>query len=457
MAAGKTTGAFSRLLGRGGGTSLPGYIASGMAPNLVRDLAGQLTLGCVIVTGTNGKTTTARMISQILEEAGFAVVRNRAGANMMRGISTSLLERSDWTGHIRLGESSIGVFEVDEAALPGVLSQVQCRVVVLLNVFRDQLDRYGEVASIPAVWKEPLARTGDQCTVVANADDPLIAEVTPLDHQVVWFGLDVADQGLPDYGGDVKSCPRCSGPIGYSRHYYGHLGDYCCDQCGFRRPTPDLRVAGVDLEGIDSTAINVSAGERHAKIVLPLPGLYNASNAAAALAVTTCLGVDLTLAEQSLKDYTSAFGRLESFEVEGRTVHLLLAKNPTGYNQSLRTVFDGNDAKRHAVFLLNDNAADGRDVSWIWDVDFEMASGRLSSAICGGERSQDMALRLKYAEVVEPQALETTYLGSREVLEAALKQTVTGDGIYVFATYTAMLDFRMTMTKLGHAPPYWSR
>jgi lipid II isoglutaminyl synthase (glutamine-hydrolysing) len=459
----RVVGAASRSLKRGAGTSLPGLIAERIDPRLVRDLGAQLAFGSVVITGTNGKTTTARMIAEVLEAHGFVVVRNRAGANMIRGLATSLVETADWRGRVPRAENSIGVFEVDEAFLPDALEQLRPRRVVLLNVFRDQLDRYGEVANIRTIWREPLKRLTAQAgfpdsTVIANADDPLVAEVALDSARVSWFGLDLLDQGTPDHGGDVKTCPRCGGPIVYSRRYYGHLGEYS-SACGFERPRPELVATGVELQGLEGSLVNLGHDGKSKKVILPLPGLYNVTNAAAAAATALSLGVSLDTVASALAELTSAFGRMERFEANGRVAYLLLAKNPTGYNQVLRTVFASPDEGAwNVLFLLNDNAADGRDVSWIWDVDFERLKGRLAYVGCAGTRAEDMALRLKYAAVTAAEELvERTFHSSADAFEALLQATPAGHEMYIFATYTAMLDVRGLITKLGFAAPYWER
>jgi UDP-N-acetylmuramyl tripeptide synthase len=448
----------SRWLGKGGGTTLPGLVAQHVDPELVPALISQLACGSVVVSGTNGKTTTTRMVTAILEHAGYRVVRNAAGSNLMRGVATALVNQATWGGNLPRQRQTIGVFEVDEAAFSTVVPVAKPETLVLLNLFRDQLDRYGEVATIARIWQETLHSLPPKRSVVANADDPLVANVvmsaphiTPL-----WFSLEVPGCGAPEYASDVKACPRCSGPITYRRWTYGHLGDYTCT-CGFKRPQPAVIASIVEQDGINSTTFTLTAPDRAQRVSLPLPGLYNVMNAVAAAAAAISMGVSVEHIESALSSFTAAFGRLERIPVEGRMVYLLLAKNPTGYNQVLRTLFSDPNARRHVVFMLNDNTADGRDVSWIWDVDFESVVGRLASVIFAGRRAEDMALRLKYAGLPCCDAGSSPLLahGAEPALHAALATTQPGDDLYIIMTYTAMLEMRNTLTRLGYAPPYW--
>lgn len=456
--AANTIGKASRFLGRGAGTSLPGIVAERIDPGILSDLGGQLAHGSILVTGTNGKTTTARMIADILSAHGYEVVRNRAGANMLRGLVTSLVETARPDGHVPNGERAIGVFEVDEAFLPAAISELRPKRVVLLNVFRDQLDRYGEVANVPAIWREPLGSLPEDSVIVANADDPLVAEVASQLPKTYWYGLEVTGAETVEHGGDVKMCPRCGGIILYSVRYYGHLGKYA-SPCGFARPAPDVVARDVQPRGLEGSIAHLVQDGQKRTVNLPLSGLYNVTNATAAAATVVSLGVPLQIAVTALEQLTSAFGRMESFSTEGKVIYLLLGKNPTGYNQVVRTVFDEATAEpRTVLFMLNDNAADGRDVSWIWDVDFERIRGRTGYVACAGTRAADMSLRLKYAGVdADKKLFRNTFSSTAEALDRCIAATLPGSELYIFATYTAMLDVRKLLTKRKIATPYWER
>lgn len=453
--AGKLTGAASRVLRRGGGTALPGLVATRLDPDLVRDLAGQLSAGSVVVSGTNGKTTTSRMVATILSGAGFDLLRNQSGSNLVRGLATSLVREATLTGNLAPHDRRLGLFEVDEATLPEVLTTITPRAVLLLDLFRDQLDRYGEVATVARIWAAAIRNLTDHTAVVANADDPLVAEVvTASGHAAVFFGMESAARvGVPEHASDVKACPRCGGRIEYSALYLGHLGHYGCARCDFRRPLPLVSAADVRLNGVSGSSFDLQVGPTSTEVSLHLPGLYNVYNAVGAAALAHALGQDVSIIAAGLGRVTPAFGRMERLQIEGKEVYLALSKNPAGLNEVLRTLVES-DNRLYLLMMLNDNIADGQDVSWIWDADVEMLQGRVASVVFAGTRAEDMALRFKYAGVTEgsaPQIVQDT----AAAFSAALNATPEGGRLFVVPTYTALLDIRNTLTRLGHVPAYW--
>ena len=379
---GKVTALTTRSLGKGGGTSLPGLLATRIQPHLVKELASQLQAGTIVVTGTNGKTTTSRMLASILTGSGLTVLRNSAGSNLTRGVASTLLGRVDLRGKIRGRVSTLGLFEVDEAALPEVVAMVQPSKLLLNNLFRDQLDRYGEVATVARLWSRAIARLPTSAVVIANADDPLVAEVAEESSEhPLYFGIaSVPDKGAAgEHASDVKSCPRCGGPIAYTLVTLGHLGHYRCTRCDFARPEPVMCAENVRLQGINGSEFVLATGGSTAPVHLPLPGLYNVYNALAAAAAASTLGVDLAGIAASLGRVSAAFGRMERLDVDGRTVYLALAKNPAGLNEVMRTIVQSSE-HANLFMLLNDNTADGHDVSWIWDADVEMLAGTVAQA-----------------------------------------------------------------------------
>ncbi len=455
---GKLAAVMTRSLGKGGGTSLPGLLATRVQPHLVRELASQLQRGTIVVSGTNGKTTTSRMLASILTEAGVSVLRNASGSNLTRGVASALIARFDLWGTIRSEVSTFGLFEVDEAALPEVVELVQPSKLLLNNLFRDQLDRYGEVAMVARLWSKAIARLPAAAIVIANADDPLVAEVAVNNSECpLYFGISsVPDKGSTgEHASDVKTCPRCGGPIEYTLVTLGHLGHYRCSNCEFVRPEPVVCAENVRLRGIDGSDFTLAAGDVSASVHFPLPGLYNVYNALAAAAAATALGIDMSQIATALGNATAAFGRMERLEVDGHTVYLALAKNPAGLNEVMRTILQSSE-KANLLMLLNDNTADGHDVSWIWDADVEMLAGHTGQVAFSGTRAPDMALRFKYAEVSDERGGKSRIeLNTEAGLVHALAGLGAGEVLFVVPTYTAMLDVRGVLTRLGHVNPYW--
>ena len=457
--AGKLTASASRLLGRGGGTALPGLVAVRLDPDLVRDLASQLAGGSVVVTGTNGKTTTCRMLGAILADAGYSTLRNTSGSNLMRGLASSLLEAASITGDLRRRPRALGLFEVDEAALPEVLAAVTPRALLLLDLFRDQLDRYGEVAAVARIWAEAVARLPASTQLAVNADDPLLAQVASAERgRPVLFGIESADRDVeaPEHASDVKACPRCGGQVSYDRIFLGHLGHYRCLECELRRVMPQVRASNVRLYGVTGSEFDLITPAGGASVNLPLPGLYNVYNALGAATIATMLGIDAAQIASSLVSITPAFGRMERVTVGDRAAYLALAKNPAGLNEVMRTVLT-DDEPAHLLVMLNDNIADGRDVSWIWDADVEDLRGNVASVIFAGIRAEDMALRFKYAGVLDGHAEPAWEIlhDTERALQRACELTPPSGRLFIVPTYTALLDLRATLVRRGYVRPHW--
>jgi lipid II isoglutaminyl synthase (glutamine-hydrolysing) len=456
LAIARVVGAVSRVRG-GGGTSLPGKLLMRMDPSAIGELAARLPGGSVIISATNGKTTSATMAASILREAGVSLVHNQAGANMAGGVASTLLEATGRRGTIA-GE--LGLFEVDEFWLERLASQLRPRVVVLGNLFRDQLDRYGELDSIAERWARALQPGGAaaQARLVCNADDPLVADLGRERAGVVYFGVEddtLALDGMA-HAADAKHCRRCGAPYTFDAIYLGHLGHYHCSSCGQRRPSPTVLARSVVLEGVRAARFRLCTPVGDAEVKLALPGLYNVYNALAAASLGIALGIPVDEIVAGLNGTRAAFGRAESLTVAGRKVRILLVKNPAGANEVLRTLAlepGGHDL----LGVLNDNTADGHDVSWIWDADFELLAGRVRHATCSGTRAAELALRLKYAGV-EPARISVVDELAR-ALESALRDGLEGGGkppLYVLPTYTAMLSLRELLVARGEADSSWS-
>jgi UDP-N-acetylmuramyl tripeptide synthase len=453
IAAAKLSSLASRTLGRGGGTALPGLVAERLYPRLVSELIGQAGLGTVLISGTNGKTTTALMISEIVRAAGYEPLHNRAGSNLIRGIAATLVAESSLGGRLDSAERRLAVLELDEAALPAAAEVTQPRAIVLLNLFRDQLDRYGEVDIVADKWRAMVRSLPPTTILVLNADDPSVAAIgDEASGEVIFFGLDVAGlAGQQEHAADVRWCPRCGSEFEYAPAYYGHVGNWRCSNCGNQRPQRTIATTNVTSEELGSTVVAIVTPEGPVEAHLGLSGLYNVYNATAAAAAAFALGLPLDALKAGLASTRPAFGRQEQFEVDGRRVVILLGKNPAGFNQLLHTLA-AYKTEKHLVLFLNDGIADGRDVSWIWDVDFELLKGQVASLIVSGRRATDMALRLRYGEIVEEPAINEDEV---DAFEEALRQTPAGETLYLLPTYTAMLRVREAVARRAHARPYW--
>ncbi len=440
-AAARVIGSLSRRSGRGGGTSLPGKALLRLAPDAIERLAAQLADGVVLVSATNGKTTSSALVAAALEPE-HELCRNGAGANLLSGVASALLTGA--TG------AQLGLFEVDEFALPEIARRTRPRALLLSNLFRDQLDRYGELELVAERWRAMVGELPPETLLVLAADDPVISSLGDGRDNVIRFGLDDPAVGLPDLAdaADSTTCLRCGHAYGYEASYLGHLGDYRCPNCGHARPPLDVAVTSIGLRGLEGSSFTVGG----TTLDLALPGIYNVYNAAGAYALATALGVDPALAAQRIGGARAAFGRFERVVVGDRDAVLLLVKNPAGANEALRTLAPNLDG---AVLLLalNDRIADGRDVSWIWDVDFEMALPRAGHVVCSGTRAADMALRAKYAGV--PDDRIEIVPDRAAALDHALERSGTGGTAYVLPTYTAMLELQRVAAERGLVRPYW--
>jgi UDP-N-acetylmuramyl tripeptide synthase len=449
---GKSIGSASRSLSFGGGSTLPGRVARRVDPAFVPALVKELPLGCVLITGTNGKTTTATLLASILNRAGITPVHNRTGANLMAGIASALIRESDMKG--RLG-ALIGLFEVDEAALPAAIADTSPKLVLVNNLFRDQLDRYGELDTLASRMKDAIARLDPLAIVALNADDPLVSSIgRGLDRQVMYYGIDDDSYSSTtmQHAADSKHCAACGSRLDYDYYLFGHLGRYNCPGCGASRPRTSVAATHLEMLGMEGTRCNLRFPGGTAELVVPLPGLYNVYNILAAMTAALTVGVEPDIIVPAVEDFTAAFGRVERVSASEREILMILAKNPAGFNEVIRTLtFE--PGRKSVVLALNDNIADGRDVSWIWDVDFEMFRGKLTNVVCSGLRAWDMALRIKYAGVGE--LTLATEPDLEKALDAGLRAVSPGETLYVVPTYTAMLDLRKIMVGRGLVTPYW--
>ncbi len=451
VAAARAIGALSRRSGRGGGTTLPGRFLLRIAPDAIGRLGAGLERSRTIISATNGKTTTAGMLASALHAAGRDPVHNRAGSNMAWGVATALLD----------GGGDDGLFEVDEAWLPSVADELAPTLLVLGNLFRDQLDRYGELERLADQWAAVVAGREGRTGLVLNADDPLIADLGR-DRElrrregVTFFGIEDPAQAVPElqHAFDAKHCRRCGAPYRYERAFVGHLGHYRCPNCGADRPAPDVYATGIELQGISGSRFRVRTGDGELTIDLPLPGLYNVYNALAAIAAAGRLGIAGEQISAGLQSVRAAFGRVETIAIGERSLAILLIKNPAGANEVLRTLrleAEQSGGRLDLWLALNDRIADGRDVSWIWDADFDLLADSAGRIHCTGTRAAEMALRLKYAGW--PTDRIEVVAGIPDSLDRAL--AAAGQRLFALPTYTALIELRTLLAKRGLATEFW--
>jgi UDP-N-acetylmuramyl tripeptide synthase len=444
--AARAAGRLSRLTRAGGGTTVPGKLLWKLDPGAIDRLAGRLPLGSALVSATNGKTTTATMAAEILGPR-VRIAHNRSGANLVSGVASTLLEAR---------RAELGLFEVDEGALPEVARRLRPRAVCLGNLFRDQLDRYGELELVAERWRAAVRELPADALLVVNGDDPQVGDLARERAPSLVFGLDDPAHARPalQHAADSKYCLRCGTPYAYAAAYVGHLGDYRCPACGHERPTLDVRARAIELDGLDGAAFDLEAPQGSTRIRLPVPGLYNVYNALAAGSLALGLGATLAEVQAGLERFGAAFGRFERIPLGDRRLLMLLVKNPAGANEAVRTLAAG-ASPRVAVVALNDATADGKDVSWIWDVDFEPLLERLERVVASGERAAELALRFKYGGLDEERIEVVPALDG--ALDRGLELTAPGGELVALPTYTAMLRLRAIVAERGFVRPYWER
>lgn len=436
----------ARWSGRGGGTTLPGRVLLAVAPEAIELLGRRLSCGSALVTATNGKTTTTSMAASILR-GRFALAHNHAGANLASGVASTL---------VAARSAELGLLEADEAGFPELSRALAPRAVVLGNLFRDQLDRYGELETIAEKWRRAMRALGPDCVVIANADDPRVVDVVDGRAQLRTFGIDdpTAGTARPAHASDARTCFKCGAALEYNVAYVGHLGHWRCSACNAERPTPSYVARDIEQHDLDGVRFRLSTPAGDTQVELAIPGLYNVYNALAAAGLGHVLGLAPQEIAAGLAAFEPAFGRLERVAIGEKTALLLLAKNPAGANEVVRTL--ARAPKLPAVVLaLNDDIADGRDVSWIWDVELEELMPRVGRVIASGSRAEELALRFKYGGF-SPERLDVERdLG--DALDRGLELTPDGEQLAVIPTYTAMLRVQQILTERGLASPYWRR
>lgn len=428
----KTAGAVStwglRHVAHRPAANLPGKIALAIDPALLGELAGKCTEGSVITVGTNGKTSTNNLLADVFEAAGRTIICNRTGANLAAGISSALLQQpaAQW-----------GVFECDELWLAHVLPRLRSNYVLLLNLFRDQLDRCGEIDRIQTSIASALAASPDT-VLIYNADDPLCARIADaVDNRSIPFGLSESMNLAQNTVADAQMCQKCDGMIQYRYRQYGQLGDYFCEQCDFARPK--LAYAGRDIAlGAGGVAMEICGPKACERVRTPQPTPYAAYNLVAAYALCRETGVPTADFQRAVDAFNPRNGRLQRYRLGGRDVLLNLAKNPTGFNQNLKIV-EADEGPKMVAFFINDQVADGRDISWIWDIDFEELAAQENLVVfAGGSRAHDLAVRLKYAGLDAPVIESIDDAFTRLGALTAAGAMPADAAVYAIANYTAL-------------------
>jgi UDP-N-acetylmuramyl tripeptide synthase len=436
----------SRLAGTGGGTTLPGKLLWKLDPGAIDALARRLARGAAVVSATNGKTTTTAMAAEILESR-YSLAWNRSGANLVSGVASTLLTQRD---------AELGLFEVDEGALPEVVRRVRPKALLLGNLFRDQLDRYGELEHIAERWRAATRGLPAATALLVNGDDPQVGDLARGRDGAIAFGIDDPRHARPvlQHAADSRYCVSCGTPYEFAAAYVGHLGDYRCPVCGHARPELQVRARAIELDGLQAASFDLETPAGTTRVRLPLPGLYNVYNALGAAALAQALGASLDDIRAGLERFGAAFGRFERIASGDKTILVLLIKNPAGANEVVRTLEHAGTPSL-LVIALNDAIADGKDVSWIWDVDLEPLLAGADRLIVSGNRAAELGLRCVYGGF-QQEALEVEG-DLAAALDLGLSLTPAGGELVVLPTYTAMLGLQRIVTERGLAKPYWER
>lgn len=415
--AGKAVLAVSKLTGSSGST-WPGHVALKADKMFVRKIINKNPhLKIILIAGTNGKTTATKALTHILNSNSVSAITNQAGANLLNGLASTLILKSDILGKIK--EKAL-LFEVDENSLPLVLGEIpNPDAIILLNLFRDQLDRYGEINATAEKWKSSIKKLNDKTIIIGNADDPQIVYIAGFARKKVYFNISnnhKTEKEMP-HAVDSTTCPKCNNPLTYSGISYSHLGNYHCSNCFFSNPKAENYI-----------------------IQTSLLGEYNLYNLSSVILVSRkVFDIPESKAIKSLQTFKPAFGRQEIVEVMGKRIMLQLSKNPTGFNESLKVAIDNKSSS--LLILLNDRIPDGRDISWIWDVDFEVLSGLKLKIFVSGDRCYDMANRLLFANVSNE-----VFEDYKKAYHETLNQTSAGNSLTILPTYSAMLEIRQLIS-----------
>lgn len=442
LAGGKLSALAIRSLGLGLASNLPGRISGRISSRVLSLLAGQARRGILAVTGTNGKSTSSGLVASILQQENLRIVHNKQGANLLPGLTSCLIDAAGWTGRI---DADYCLFEIDEAALPVVAKELNIEAVLVTNLFRDQLDRFGELDTTAKLISKGIL--SNKSLSVLNADDPNVAQMVP-DCRRIFYGIQTlsdSQESAPSAGfAELSYCPKCGKEYDYSLRFYGQVGHYFCGGCGHNRPEPEIYAEGTIVEAW-SSKFRLMYGKDALDINLPLPGLFNVYNALAAAALCYSVGISANAVKEGLCRYSTLFGRSERIQYKDKTILIQLIKNPAGASQAVQAV--SADSAAQVLIAINDNYADGRDISWLWDAEFEALNSCGGPFLVSGQRCHDMAVRLKYAGIDE------AAIGVEPELEKALERAVerlpVGGTLWLLPTYTCLLELQKIMRARG--------
>jgi UDP-N-acetylmuramyl tripeptide synthase len=451
LAAGKAAARATQLAGRGGGTAITGAVARRVDPDILRKVVLDRGEPVVAITGSNGKTTTARFTAALLRGEGIGVSHNSAGANLVQGVTSLAVSYADLRGRMPKG---VLVVEVDEGALPQVAPELAPRALLVTDLFRDQLDRFGEIYAVADAIESVAAALPPESALVVNADDPMVATLAEKREGIrVTFGL-ALDRSTDRItrAADTIRCPRCRADLEYRHVYLSHMGDYKCRACGFARPKLDVAVTSLEVAGLDRTRFEMETPSGKLAIEVPQSGVHIAYDAAGAIAILVGLGVPLDHAAAALASVGPAFGRLEKIEADGLSIVLAFAKNPTSYNTTLRALAT-EEEPRQLLIAASNTLVDGEDFGWLWDVDFEAMAPRVERVVVSGTRADELANRLKYAGVSPRKMIVVEDRG--RALDAALHGLPADRRLVVLSGYTPLIELRNEMRDRGWTGRYW--
>ncbi|GCE19896.1 hypothetical protein KDK_36960 [Dictyobacter kobayashii] len=429
-------------------------IARRIDPNVLKSVVGGSKAKKIVITGSNGKTTTARMTAAIADAAGHRVSQNRTGSNLLQGVTSVAVNFSDLFGRL---ESDVLLFEIDEATIPLAVPEIQPDVVVITNIFRDQLDRYGELYAVARALNEMLESLPETATILLNGNDPQVANFgVNAKAKRLFFGLETKDIGtpVPEQSADIIRCIHCNSDFNYEVAYLSHLGLYRCPECGYTLPNLDIAVTSAALaengEGPSHIKLRTPKGEM--KLEIPLPGVHNIYNAAAAIGAAMAAGFPLDTVQTAMTNIRTAFGRMEKIQAGDKTIYLSFVKNPTSFNLMLRLIAQ-HPGKKHLLLAMSHTVVDGQDFGWLWDVELEDLAPDILDAVCSGNKTEELAMRLKYAEVSTD---KISLVEDREAaLDAAIKQVEPGGTLYIMSGYTPTQELRRVMQKRGWVKHFW--
>src|SRR5579859_1556542 len=454
ISAGKLAGASGRLLRVGGGTSLPGLIARRIDPDVLKSVVGASRAKKIVITGSNGKTTTARMTSAMAASNGKRVSHNREGSNMLQGVTSVAVNFADIFGKLH---SDVLLFEIDEGTMPLVMPEISPDVVVITNIFRDQLDRYGELYSVAKALNKMLENLPESSTILLNGNDPQVANFGQNARaKRLFFGLETSEVGtpVPEQSADIIRCIHCQEDLQYEVAYMSHLGIYRCPGCGYTLPELDFAATSVKLaaDGEGPSHVKVRTPQGEIALDIPLPGVHNVYNAVAAIGAAMSAGFKMEKAPAAIASIRPAFGRLEKIQAGDQTIYLAFVKNPTSFNLMLRLIAQ-HSSEKHVMVVASNTVVDGEDFAWLWDVDIEELAPDIRDVVCSGTKAEELAMRLKYADIATD---KISIIHKREAaLDAALKNAGPGGTLYIMASYTPTNELRRIMQKRGWVKHFW--